>query len=116
MLNSIIRSPALLLTIPLLVILSSNVANAEIYKWRDNRGVTQYSDRPPVSGFAKATRSEIVNALQTKDLCAVGPIKKLTSSAIASTRDFGAFFGGFVRRPVVAPKAVNAKERILKLA
>ncbi len=42
---------------------------AEVYKWRNTRGVVQYSDRPPLAGFTKATRNDIVNALQSKDVC-----------------------------------------------
>ena len=66
MLNSIIRTPALILTVPLFSLIAvSYPAHAEIYKWRDNRGVIQYSDRPPVENFTKVTRNEMVNALQT---------------------------------------------------
>ena len=42
---------------------------AEVYKWRNTRGVVQYSDKPPLTGFTKATRNDIVNALQSKDVC-----------------------------------------------
>lgn len=92
MLNSIIRSPAILITVPLLTLIAaSHQAHAEIYKWRDNRGVIQYSDSPPVSNYKKITRNEMVNALQTKDLCTVGPIKK----SVASPKNLGAFFTGF---------------------
>ncbi len=95
MTSSFIRSPALLITLPLLALLAtSHQANAEIYKWRDNRGVTQYSDRPPVSNFTKVTRNEMVNALQTKDLCTVGPIQK----SVASAKNLNTFFGFTVKK------------------
>lgn len=88
MLNSIIRAPALFIAVPLITLIAaSHQAHAEIYKWRDNRGVIQYSDSPPVSNYTKVTRNEMVNALQTKDLCTVGPIKK----SVASTKNLGAF-------------------------
>ena len=65
------RIQALLLTIPsVAVLLTCNSVDAQVYKWRDSRGVVQYSDKPPVAGFTKATRNEIVNALQKKELCA----------------------------------------------
>jgi hypothetical protein len=87
---------ALLITIPLLTLVASNHADAEIYKWRDNRGVTQYSDRPPVDSFSKVTPNELVNSLQTKDLCVVGPIKKNTASTVASTKDYSGFFTSII--------------------
>ncbi|MBX9677082.1 MAG: DUF1996 domain-containing protein [Methylotenera sp.] len=95
MLNSIIRHPAMLITLPLLTLIAASYpANAEIYKWRDNRGVTQYSDRPPASNFTKVTRNELVNALQTKDLCTVGPIQKSGASA----KNLNTFFGFTVNK------------------
>ncbi|OQW70147.1 MAG: hypothetical protein BVN34_02360 [Proteobacteria bacterium ST_bin12] len=95
MLNSIIRQPAILITLPLLTLIAASYpANAEIYKWRDNRGVTQYSDRPPASNFTKVTRNELVNALQTKDLCTVGPIQK----SVASAKNLNTFFGFTVNK------------------
>ena len=98
MLNSIIRTPALILTVPLFALIAvSYPAHAEIYKWRDNRGVIQYSDRPPVESFTKVTRNEMVNALQTKDLCAVGPIVKNSPINVASNQNAGAFFSKFFR-------------------
>lgn len=74
---------ALLLTIPsFAVLLTCNSVDAQVYKWRDSKGVVQYSDKPPVEGFTKATRNEIVNALQKKDLCAVGPADEKGKSAL----------------------------------
>ena len=52
----------------ILVVFSTNTC-AEIYKWRDARGVTKYSDIPPPFAFSKATRNELINALQAKDVC-----------------------------------------------
>lgn len=100
MLKSFTRSPALLITLPLLTLMAtSHQAQAEIYKWRDNRGVIQYSDRPPVAAFTKITRNEMINALQTKDLCTVGPIQKVASS----TRNASAFLGQINRAKWVSP-------------
>ncbi|MES2547633.1 MAG: DUF1996 domain-containing protein [Pseudomonadota bacterium] len=97
MLNSIIRTPALALTLPLFALIAASYpAHAEIYKWRDNRGVIQYSDRPPVESFTKVTRNEMVNALQTKELCAVGPIVKNNPISVASYQSASAFFSKFL--------------------
>ena len=63
------------------LLLASNLATADIYKWRNNRGVIQYSDKPPVSGFSKADRHEIVNSLQSKDMC-VEPTAKTAAAAV----------------------------------
>ena len=51
-----------------ILVLFSSSSVAEVYKWRNARGVVQYSDRPPLTGFTKATRNEVVNALQSKDV------------------------------------------------
>ena len=66
-----------LITPLMLVSLTGQLAHADIFKWKDSHGVTQYSDAPPVSNVIKATRSEVVNALQKKDLCAEPVTKKL---------------------------------------
>ena len=66
------RKQKLLLIMPVAaMLLPIPSAVAQIYKWRDNRGVMQYSDKPPVTNAAKATPAELVNSLQAKDLCAV---------------------------------------------
>ena len=113
------RMQALLLTIPsVAVLLTCNTVDAQVYKWRDNRGVIQYSDKPPVAGFTKASRNEIVNALQKKDLCAE-PTAKTAALASATKKISANFFGatpssgfGLYSQPVttfgisVAPKSV----------
>ena len=68
------------------LLLASNLATADIYKWRNNRGVIQYSDKPPVSGFTKASQHEIVNSLQSKDMCAE-PNAKTAAAAARKIRD-----------------------------
>ena len=113
------RMQAILLTIPsVAVLLTCNTVDAQVYKWRDNRGVIQYSDKPPVAGFTKASRNEIVNALQKKDLCAE-PTAKTAALASATKKISANFFGaisssgfGLNSKPVttfgifVAPKPV----------
>jgi hypothetical protein len=44
----------------LTIILASNIAHAEMYKWRDARGVVQYSNTVPanITEFTKATQDE----------------------------------------------------------
>ena len=55
------------------LMLSSQAYSVEtpIYKWQDHRGITQYSDRAPTVPYTKASRFEMINAMQAKDLCAV---------------------------------------------
>ena len=79
----------------ILMSLTSHLANADIFKWKDNHGVTQYSDSPPTSGSVKASRNEVVNALQKKDLCAEPVAKKLLSfTANENINFFNASFKG----------------------
>jgi Domain of unknown function (DUF1996)/Domain of unknown function (DUF4124) len=84
-----------ILTISLM--LASSLANADIYKWRNNRGVIQYSDKPPVAGFTKATQHEIVNSLQSKDLC----VEPTAKTATAAVRKFMANFSAASTRQVI---------------
>ena len=105
MIHLTFRTQALLLTMPLLTLIASHHAHAEIYKWRDNRGVTQYSDRPPVSTFSKLTPNELVNSLQTKDLCSAG--KKSVSPNVAATRDYNGFYNIFAKSRGIAASIKN---------
>ena len=65
---------------------------AEVYKWRNARGVVQYSDRPPLAGFTKATRNEIVNALQSKDVCVL-PANNASANNSGAGNTLANFFG-----------------------
>ncbi len=54
------------------VLLISSNANAEVYKWRDSKGIMQYSDNPPTDKkVKKASADDIVNSIQKKDLCVI---------------------------------------------
>lgn len=81
--------PLALVTIALI----STNAYADIYKWRNARGVVQYSDRPPLASFTKATRNEIINALQAKDVCILPNSLKGKAVASAASTQNNAFFG-----------------------
>ena len=65
----------------LTLVLASNLARAEIYKWRNARGVIQYSDTPPIAGASKVPRSEMVNVVQKKDVCSVSPANTSTKKS-----------------------------------
>jgi len=61
-----------LFVIPLATaLLFSQASSAQVYKWRDARGVMQYSENPPVANATKATASELVNYFQKKDVCSL---------------------------------------------
>ena len=84
---------------------------AEVYKWRNARGVVQYSDRSPLTGFTKVTRSEIVNALQAKDVCNL-PANNNTNTASSMANFFGR---GSIRASYESAK-LTAKTRSIFLA
>ncbi len=98
-------SKCMALALMSLALVTSNTY-ADVYKWRNARGVMQYSDRPPTVSFTKATRNEIINALQSKDVCTLpnnlslansstqpSSLKeKTTLASVASTKN-NAFFG-----------------------
>lgn len=74
------RSQSLMIAFPLTVfVFSSNNAFAEVYKWSDARGVTQYASSRAVPNATQATPNEIVNALQTKDVCTSASDLKVNS-------------------------------------
>lgn len=113
MIHLIFSRQTLLITIPLITLAASNFANAEIYKWRDSQGTTQYSDRPPVDSFSKITRNELVNSLQTKDLCVDGPIVKSAASSDASSKDYSGLFTSFFKTKNATTKpAISIANRI----
>jgi Domain of unknown function (DUF1996)/Domain of unknown function (DUF4124) len=97
-------------------------ADAQIYKWRDQRGIIQYSDKPPaaaLSNIVQATRAEIINALQKKDVCTLA-----SPSAIAPTNTqyagtlFGLNFAKIKKAPVatIAPKPTSLSASISNAA
>ena len=111
------------------LVIASQSAQAEIYKWRDTAGRVKYSDRPPVEGFTKASPQEIINALQAKDLCAV----PANVNATKTVSEYKANFFGFgtaatnqraFNQPasifgigaVAAPKTVAARNNPFALA
>ena len=55
----------------LAIALASNSVFANVYKWRDSTGRTQYSDTPPATSYSIVKRSELINALQSKDVCTI---------------------------------------------
>ena len=58
------------LTLVAITLVSSSVF-ANVYKWRDSSGRAQYSDTPPPTSYSIVKGSELVNALQSKDVCTV---------------------------------------------
>ena len=70
------------LTLMAMTLVSSSVF-ANVYKWRDSRGRTQYSDTIPATNYSIVKRSELVNALQSKDVCTLPSAKP---NAIAQSK------------------------------
>lgn len=95
-------------------LLSSNIAQAEIYKWRNDRGVIQYSDKPPVMGFTKADRNEVVNALQVKELCAAPDA--IAALPVKTTKNINANFFGFSGNGFAGSNNPNANKAVTGFA
>ena len=83
---------------------------AEVYKWRNTRGVVQYSDKPPLASFTKATRNEIVNALQSKDVCVLPANNANANNTLAN------FFGRGTIRGNNTRNSLSSKTRPILLA
>jgi Domain of unknown function (DUF1996) len=105
------------------IMLSFNAQALEtpIYKWQDNRGITQYSDRAPTVPYTKATRFEMINALQAKELCTVpasaSPLftgKPVLATNTATPEYSANFFGGI--NNTAAQAARQAKVQAAKLS
>lgn len=93
-----------------ILVLFSSSSVAEVYKWRNARGVVQYSDRPPLTGFTKATRNEVVNALQSKDVCNLPVNNTSAGSTLAN------FFGRGSLRSNNASANLTSRNRPIFLA
>ena len=98
----------------ILVLFSTNSV-AEIYKWRNARGVVQYSDRPPLAGFTKATRNEVVSALQSKDVCNL-PVNNTNAGTVNTGGSIANFFGRITKRNNNATANLPSKTRPIFLA
>jgi hypothetical protein len=85
MVNSNVTLHKLLVLTSASLLLVSNIAFAQIYKWQNARGVTQYSDTPPAAGYSKVTRNELVNAIQSKDVCTLANTKKNKATNVSAT-------------------------------
>ncbi len=89
------HSQNLLIALPMTVlVLSSTTAFAEVYKWSNARGVTQYSNSRAVSTATPASPNELVNALQKKDVCTASasgeanPFLTITTASNAINEEF----------------------------
>ncbi len=92
MVKSNVTAYKLLMLTSASLLLISNMAFAEIYKWQNARGVTQYSDVPPPTNYSKVTRNELLNSLQSKDVCTLPIAKKAKSAnALATNMQSGTF-------------------------
>jgi glutaredoxin len=65
----------------LFMLLCAGAANAQMYKWKDARGVTHYSDTPPPPGAAAATRPVELKSFTT------GGAVELPPELAAAVRD-----------------------------
>ncbi|MGV3583407.1 MAG: DUF4124 domain-containing protein, partial [Methylophilus sp.] len=70
--NNIKFSPIFLLT--LMLFSFSNESFANIYRWKDSKGVMHYSDRPPSAITRKHSEDILLKVIRDQDLCAA-PIK-----------------------------------------
>ena len=77
-------------------VFNSNFTYAEIYKWRDKSGVTQYSDRLPTRTNAKNLRQDTFASLQTahaNNYCADELVGKPANKSTALSANFFGFAG-----------------------
>ena len=89
MVNLNFRTQGLMIALPLTaLVFSSSSAFAEVYKWSNARGVTQYASSRAVPNATQATPNEIVNALQTKDVCTSAPANSNVNSSLNISPSF----------------------------
>ena len=112
--DSSIRSTFFILSLSSLALASFSL-RAEIYKWKDAKGVMQYSDKPPLSITAKPESSQLKALLAAQVMCSTSekPKNASTSSvyAAATKNEMASFIFPTLAKPVViqlnAPVAVG---------
>ena len=78
--DSSIRNTVFILTLSSLALASFSL-RAEIYKWKDAKGVTQYSDKPPLSITAKPESSQLKAILAAQVMCSASENPKNASAS-----------------------------------
>ncbi len=56
---------------------------AQVYRWKDNKGITQYSDRPPPEMAKKQSEKILLNIISNDNLCANPALTKSTAKALS---------------------------------
>lgn len=88
------------LTILLLLLVFSVVANGQVYKWIDANGKTQYTDQPPPSGAA-----------QDESKLNIKPVPPSSRNSSSTDENAGEGMQGFSERRTARMKAKEEKEK-----
>ena len=103
--DSSIRNTVFILTLSSLALASFSL-RAEIYKWKDAKGVIQYSDKPPLSITAKPESNQLKALLAAQVMCSATekPKNASTSSvyAAATKNEMASFIFPTLVKPMVA--------------
>lgn len=79
--------------------------NAEVYRWKDSKGVTHYSDRPPIAITENKSDAILLKIIKDEDLCAAPDTKKENLTTI----DMGnSYFFSIIRNRVNQRQSPNA--------
>ena len=111
MLKSNLPTAKVLASSLLAMTLVSGSAFANVYKWRDAMGRTQYSDTMPATPYSIVSRSELVNALQSKDVCNLPNTKRIASS-LSKPRQLSANFNWTAFRGTQSPSMTTISRNI----
>jgi hypothetical protein len=79
----------------LLFFVFCNIATADIYRWKDNKGIMHYSDRPPAAITKKKSEDLLLKVIQDQDLCAA---PTTTTAKASDPITLNALFNRFSRQ------------------
>jgi Domain of unknown function (DUF1996)/Domain of unknown function (DUF4124) len=87
-----IISPTLYpLTLILMLFATNDNALAEVYRWKDNKGVMHYSDRAPASITSKNSDSILLKIIKSDNYCADPAPKNSPKDTVVGLNSYGMF-------------------------
>lgn len=69
----------------------SHNLNADVYRWKDTKGVMQYSDRPPASITGKSSQDLLLKIIKNNNYCVNPAITKTASTTAEPLNGYGFF-------------------------
>lgn len=65
--------------------------NADVYRWKDSKGIMQYSDRPPASIASKSSQDLLLKIVKNNNYCINPVVNKAASTSTEPLNGYGFF-------------------------